>query len=156
MESILEHALDRQKHIVAETLQVDVMGFARNRAATYVVEKALRCCALPDQRDLIAALVAKPEDFADLAANQFGFHVAKAATRAAVHPAQKAIAILKDSKFCGELQANKYGKRVLEDLKEFRKIMPQGGGQQPQQRRATLRYTGEMSRSFGTSKSRRG
>jgi hypothetical protein len=121
IECILEHALPRQKSLIAVKLQVDVLSFARNRAATYVVEKALQNCSSADQCALIEALVVDREGFVALAENQFGFHVAKAAASAEVDPSRKAVAIVNDSNLYYQLQSNKYGKRVLDALEELKR-----------------------------------
>jgi len=112
IEAILECGSAAQKHKVACALRSDLMQNAKNRSATYVVEKALFCCDAQDQDAIAAALFGSAQALLELVENQFGCHLAKALPRLQVH-FQQAQRYLPEA--VPLLQKSKYGRRVLQE-----------------------------------------
>eukprot|EP00440_Ansanella_granifera_P038017 gb/GFBE01041250.1/.p1 GENE.gb/GFBE01041250.1/~~gb/GFBE01041250.1/.p1 ORF type:complete len:467 (+),score=123.35 gb/GFBE01041250.1/:1-1401(+) len=81
VQSILEHGLSRQRARIAEALGQDVRRNAKNRNASYVIEKSLTYCSPEDCAALSSALLSSPEEIAALAQNQFGAFVVRSLLR---------------------------------------------------------------------------
>jgi hypothetical protein len=114
VEAILECGSADQKHEVACALRSDLMRSAKNRSATYVVEKALLCCDAHDREAIAAELFGSAEALLELVENQFGCHLAKALPRLQVH-FQQAQRYLPEA--APLLQKSKYGRRVLQEYR---------------------------------------
>jgi len=103
-----------QRHQICAALSMDLMRNAKNRSATYVVEKALATCDDEDRQTMIQDLLGSPESLLSLVENQFGCHIAKALLKMqgeSFHQMLDAAA--------PKLQKNKYGRRLLEELKQI-------------------------------------
>merc|ERR1719198_2710526 len=77
VEAILESGSTEHTHQVACALRMELMRHAKNRSATYVVEKALFCCDAHDQEAIASELFGNAEALLELTENQFGCHLAK-------------------------------------------------------------------------------
>jgi hypothetical protein len=116
IEAILEHGTSDQLHEVSVSLRMDLLSNAKNRSATYVVEKALKCCDAHDQEAMISELFGNVEALLALVGNQFGCHVAKALVRMPGIHYDRALAFLPEA--TPLLQKTKYGRRVLEEFRQ--------------------------------------
>jgi len=103
-----------QRHQICSALRVELMRNAKNRSATYVVEKALNICNDEDQQAMIQDLFGSPESLVSLVENQFGCHVAKALLKTHGGSFREMI-----DAASAKLQKNKYGRRLLEELKRI-------------------------------------
>eukprot|EP00933_Yihiella_yeosuensis_P026663 TRINITY_DN20730_c0_g1_i4.p1 TRINITY_DN20730_c0_g1~~TRINITY_DN20730_c0_g1_i4.p1 ORF type:complete len:563 (+),score=100.13 TRINITY_DN20730_c0_g1_i4:55-1743(+) len=81
VQSILEHGLPRHGFNVARALCNEPQRNARNRNASYAIEKALTYCSLEDQEMLASSLLSTTGGLASLIQNQFGAFVARALIR---------------------------------------------------------------------------
>jgi len=115
IQSILEHGLPAQKHKIAVELRADLTRNARNRNATYVIERALMYCSPEDQHTIATALLNQPSEFVALAQNQFGFHVVRAVVRMTGETSQTACVLLQC--VMPQLQRCKYGARIVDELR---------------------------------------
>jgi len=119
--SILEHGLAEQRHCVAQSLLVDLPRHARNRNASYVIEKALTYCSRDDRHAITSSLVTGPEQLVALAQNQFGSYVARALLKLPGEVGQKVAhqvaAAVRSAP--SQLEMTRYGQRLLEDLRKL-------------------------------------
>merc|ERR1711865_1182292 len=107
LELILEHGSESHKHSIAKTIQNNIFYYAKNRCASYVLEKALSLCSASDAHTLISAILADPKEFRALAAHECGTHVVRAAMRSNTEDAQKARDLLLED--AQQVKASKYG-----------------------------------------------
>jgi pumilio RNA-binding family len=116
IDSVLEHGTPEQRHKVAVEITGDVLHNARNRNASYVVERAFGFCSTEDQRTIASKLLdSGPDRVVALAMHDCGSHVVKALLRSnCTKHAQIMRQILKAGE--GRLTLSKYGKRVLEEI----------------------------------------
>lgn len=114
MELILEHGNVTHKRRVAGAVQKDVFNNAKNRNASYVVERALILCSVADKDAIVSALVRDSERFLMLATHECGCHVVKAAIKTCGERAQQAKDIILAES--DRIQTSKYGKRVLDEI----------------------------------------
>mmetsp|Transcript_44683 Transcript_44683/g.83901 ORF Transcript_44683/g.83901 Transcript_44683/m.83901 type:complete len:521 (-) Transcript_44683:96-1658(-) len=113
--SILEHGTwEQRKTIAAAVLSAGVVKYAKNRHASYVVEKALELADQEDRELLMAELLRDPETLPMLAESQFGHHVVKALIRNAGGYSQTALSYLAYA--TQRLEVTKFGKRLLEEF----------------------------------------
>lgn len=117
IEMILQIGNAYQRRQICIALRVDVMRNAKNRSATYVIEKALTIFDEEDQRIMIQDLFGSPESLVSLVENQFGCHVAKALLKMRGIFFHEMISHIEAA--APKLQKNKYGRRLLEELKQF-------------------------------------
>jgi hypothetical protein len=113
IEAILQFGDAEQKSCVCSTLCQDLPRNAKNRCATYVVEKALCNCGDDDLKHMLDILAGTPESLASLVDNQFGCHVAKALVKLPAAHAAHAMRHLEAA--TPALQKSKYGRRLLEE-----------------------------------------
>ncbi|CAE8601664.1 unnamed protein product, partial [Polarella glacialis] len=80
LQSVLEHGLPKQRACIAAALRNDLLRNARNRNASYVIERALTYCAPEDRDALCYELSGDPasDNIVSLAQNQFGCYVVRA------------------------------------------------------------------------------
>ena len=90
------------------------MRNAKNRSATYVVEKALATCDEEDRRTIIQDPFGSPKSSVSLVENQFGCHVTKAFLR--MRGVMFHEVIFRIVGATSKLQKNKYGRCLLEEL----------------------------------------
>lgn len=121
MQSILEHGLPAQRKLVASALRNDLLRNARNRNASYVIERALTYCDPSDRRALANELInsegRRTGGLVALAQNQFGSYVVRALLRQPGDPAWRTKGQLQSA--VPQLQRTKYGQRLLEELPQF-------------------------------------
>jgi len=117
VQSVLEHGHAGHRHRVAAAMRGDLLRGARNRNASYVIEKALTHCSEEDRQAMASELLASPDGVPQLAQCQFGGFVVKALLRLPGEDSTAASACFERlQRAAGELQATKYGKRLLEDV----------------------------------------
>jgi hypothetical protein len=114
LELILEHGSDVHKQKIAETIRRNVFQYAKNRFASYVVEKAIIICKAPDVHAMASELLKDHERFLVLAVHECGTHVVKAVLKSPVAPRDEAKDLISEN--AEKLRASKYGKRLLEEM----------------------------------------
>jgi len=114
MELILEHGTAEQKHRMADAIRANLFHNAKNRNASYVVERALVFCDDSDRGAVAEELLVDSERFLTLATHECGSHVAKAVLSLGGEAASRAKELLDNS--AGRVRASKYGKRVMDDI----------------------------------------
>lgn len=114
LELILEHGNSTHKQKIVHSVQRNVFGHAKNRNASYVVEKVLVTCSMPDTCAITSHLLSKPDLLLELAAHECGSHVVKAVLRTHGEFTQEAKQLILASS--DYLRKSKYGQRLLEDL----------------------------------------
>jgi len=114
LELILEHGSEAHKHIIANTIRSNAIYYAKNRCASYVVEKALSLCSASDTHAIVSALMADSKQFLMLAVHECGVHVVQALMRSNTEPVHKAKELLLED--VQNIKASKYGKRLLEEV----------------------------------------
>jgi len=113
VQSILEHGHERHRKVVAQVLGSDLLGFAKHRNASYLVEKALWYCAPEDQKSLLSQL-ARTDVIVDLARSQFGCYVAKSLLHDERVDSRDAVARLQAS--TTDLQRTRHGHRLMVEM----------------------------------------
>lgn len=114
VEAILEFGNSEQTHEVSISLRMELLRNAKNRSATYVVEKALMFCDAHDQEAMVSELCGSTAAIVALVENQFGCHVAKALVRIPGQHFRCALPFFAEA--TPMLQKSKYGRRVLTEL----------------------------------------
>jgi len=112
---VLEFGIPAHRHQVAMALRRDLMGLAKHKFGSHVVEAALRHASLGDQRLLTRELVRDQERLMGLAANQFGRHVARALLSTPSEIKKEAVEALRPME--KQLKACRYGKSVMQALR---------------------------------------
>mmetsp|Transcript_97585 Transcript_97585/g.173792 ORF Transcript_97585/g.173792 Transcript_97585/m.173792 type:complete len:515 (-) Transcript_97585:142-1686(-) len=117
IQSILEHGLPRHQARIAASLCEDLRRNAKNRNASYVIEKALTYSSEEDRKAISSGLLSTPEEMAALAQNQFGAFVVRALLRLPGECGQEALEQLKlgAAQQNSPQQASKYLCRLLEE-----------------------------------------
>jgi len=113
VQSVLEHGHERHRKIVAKVLGRDLLGFAKHRNASYLVEKAMWYCAPEDQAFLLKQL-ARTDVIVDLARSQFGCYVAKSLLHDDRVDAREAMSRIQASSI--DLQRSRHGHRLLIEM----------------------------------------
>jgi len=114
LELILEHGTKPHKQAIASAIQGNIFYYAKNRCASYVLEKAITFCSTPDCIAIASGLMTDPERFLMLAMHECGMHVVKAVIESRTELAQRARELLLAE--AARVQSSKYGKRVLEEM----------------------------------------
>jgi len=115
IQSVLEHGTPEQRHTIAAALRAELTRSVQNRNACYVIENALSYCSAEDRQALVDGLISGgPGRLAALAQHQFGSHVVRALLRMPGEGSQLAVGQLRTA--ASQLQATKYGRRLLEDF----------------------------------------
>jgi len=114
LDLILEHGSASHKQRIAQTIRKNIFHHAKNRCASYVVEKSLALCSAADSHAIASDLLADPEQFLMLAMHECGMHVVKAVTQTHSACVQKTQDLLLAN--VGRVKSSKYGKRLLDDL----------------------------------------
>lgn len=112
IQSILEHGQASQHKVIAAALCKDLERNAKNRSASYVIEKALTYCDDEDREKIVKQFLGY--NLAELAQSQFGSYVVRALAKMSGEPGQLATAQLQQA--LGQIQASKHGQKILEDL----------------------------------------
>lgn len=116
IEAILQYGGPDHVHRICNALRMELLRNAKNRCATYVVEKTLLCCDEDDQKIMIHELFASPDVLIKLVDNQFGCHVGKTIVR---FPGDHALHIRTQVEASRErLQTTKYGRRLLDAFEQ--------------------------------------
>lgn len=120
LELILEHGSEVNRHKIAEIIRRHLFDYAKNRSASYVVEKALVFCGPLDTWALASDLLADPQLFLMLAVHECGSHVVKAAMKSHEACALKAKGLfLADPE---RMKSSRYGKCLLEEISAIAKV----------------------------------
>lgn len=138
LQSILEHGMTDQRDKVSKALRTDLLRNARNRNASYVIERAMTYCSGAERKALTAELLGMPspeeqgarkpasgrwavrpgatssQGIVALAQNQFGSYVVRALLRQPSEASRTAIGQLRAA--ASQLQRTKHGQRLLEEL----------------------------------------
>lgn len=114
LELILEHGTKSHKQAIARAIRGNVFYYAKNRCASYVIEKAINFCSTPDTIAIASELVTDPEQFLAVAMHECGTHVAKAVIKSRTDSAQTAKELLLAE--AARVKSSKYGKRLLEEM----------------------------------------
>jgi len=116
-EMVLQAGSAYQRHNIFGSLIGDLKRNAKNRNATYVVEKALYSCADEDTCILVQELIGTPDLLVSLVENQFGCHVAKALLKVSGQTFNQMLSHIEAAS--SKLQKSKYGRRLMEELKRI-------------------------------------
>jgi len=114
LELILEHGTDVHRRKIALSVRANLFHYAKNRFASYVVEKALVLCTAEDTHAIASELLSDPERFLMLAVHECGVHVVKAVMKYHADCAQKAKELLLSES--NRVKSSKYGKRLLDEM----------------------------------------
>jgi len=117
IEMVLQTGSVYQRHMIFCSLSSDLTRNAKNRNATYVVERALTSCEDEDRRNLVQELIGTPDCLVSLVENQFGCYVAKALLKISGESFHKMLSHIDTAG--PKLQKSKYGRRLLEELKQI-------------------------------------
>jgi pumilio RNA-binding family len=117
VEMVLQTGSANQRHNIFGSLVSDVMRNAKNRNATYVVEKALYSCEDEDRFKMVEELIGTPDLLVSLVENQFGCHVAKALLKISGETLHQMLSHIGAAG--AKLQKSKYGRRLIEELKKI-------------------------------------
>jgi len=114
LELILEHGRDTHKQKIAEVIRNNLFLYAKNRNASYVVEKALASCMTSDTDAIASELLSDPQCFLTLAVHECGTHVVKAVANLHGDCARNAKQLLLAN--ADLVKSSKYGNRLLDEL----------------------------------------
>jgi pumilio RNA-binding family len=114
LELILEHGTEVHKRRISDVIRKNVYHCARNRFASYVVEKALSLCRAEDVAAIASELMRDAERFLTLAVHECGMHVVKAVLRLRGSCAEKALRLLMAN--VDQLKSSKHGQRLLDEM----------------------------------------
>lgn len=109
-QSVLEHGIDQHRDVVAETIDRNPLGYARNQNASYLVERVLSSGSRY-QESLLSEL---SSSLVDLALSRYGCYVARAVVD---HPkTNRPLEVSKLTAIRHELNKTKHGQYLLADL----------------------------------------
>lgn len=114
LELILEHGNDCQKQKIADMIKTNLFLYAKNRNASYVVEKALALCNAEHTHAIASELLTDPQCFLMLAVHECGTHVVKAVMQSHADCAERANKLLLAD--ADRVKSSKYGKRLLDEM----------------------------------------
>jgi hypothetical protein len=116
IEAILQHGTVDQRAKIAGSLCGRLTKNAKNRSASYIVERALQLCG-PIERDaMVTELLSNEADLLSLAQCRFGRYVVKTVASLDNVDGHKARSILQAAS--KELRANKYGSRLFDEMEQ--------------------------------------
>merc|ERR1711933_325100 len=116
IDSALEHGSADRRHKAALAMNVDLLRNARNRNASYIVEKVFCFCGIEDQRMVAMTLLRSGLDrIVALATHECGSHVLKALLRSRCCEHADALKHMLRAE-SAKLVLSKYGKRVLDEI----------------------------------------
>merc|ERR1719329_989162 len=116
-EMVLQTGSVYQRHAIFCSLNSELTRNAKNRNATYVVERALTSCEEEDRHTLVQQLIGSPDCLVSLVENQFGCYVAKALLKISGETFHKMLSHIEAAQ--AKLQKSKYGRRLMEELKRI-------------------------------------
>lgn len=114
LDLILEHGSETHKKQISDAIRSNLFHNAKNRNASYVVEKALCLCSAADTHALASELLSDPARFLTLAVHECGCHVVKAVLKSHAECAQQARELLLAK--VAQVRASKYGKQLLDEM----------------------------------------
>jgi len=114
LDLILEHGRVTHKQKIAEVVRNNLFQYAKNRNASYVVEKAFTSCMASDTHAIATELLSDPQCFLTLAVHECGTHVVKAVVNLHGDCASKAKKLLLAN--VDRVKSSKYGKRLLDEM----------------------------------------
>jgi len=114
IEVVLQVGSAHQRHMIFSSIKSDLMRNAKNRNATYVVERALTSCDDDDRLVMVQELIGTPEALIALVENQFGCYVAKALLKFPGEIFQNMMSQIGAA--APELEKSKYGRRLTQEL----------------------------------------
>jgi len=114
LDLILEHGSETHKKQISDAIRSNLFHNAKNRNASYVVEKALCLCSAGDTHAIASELLSDPARFLMLAVHECGCHVVKAVLRSHEDCAQQARELLLAK--VAHVRASKYGKQLLDEM----------------------------------------
>eukprot|EP00929_Paragymnodinium_shiwhaense_P008488 TRINITY_DN112447_c0_g1_i1.p1 TRINITY_DN112447_c0_g1~~TRINITY_DN112447_c0_g1_i1.p1 ORF type:complete len:548 (+),score=89.92 TRINITY_DN112447_c0_g1_i1:108-1751(+) len=114
MDSIVEHGTAEMRHFVATALRSNLVQNAKNRYASYVVERSMTYCSPMDQHAYVHEFLQDTEELFSLASHEYGSHVLRTMMQLPCEATVQVRYILRAG--ADRLQASKYGRRVLEML----------------------------------------
>jgi len=116
IQSILEHGTVVQRHQVMDALCRNPLDYVLNRNGCFVIEAAISYCSSEDQERFVDELLGEgANEFIAVAQNQFGSYVVKALLKLPSGTGKKVQNRLQEVH--QDLEATKFGRRVLEDLR---------------------------------------
>jgi len=116
IEAILRHGTAIQRAKIAESLRGRLTKNAKNRSASYIVERALQLCGSIERDAMTMELLSNESDLLLLAQCRFGRYVVKTMASLDSVNGQKARSILQAAS--KELRANKYGSRLFDEMEQ--------------------------------------
>jgi pumilio RNA-binding family len=116
IEAILQHGTMAQRAKVAGSLRGRLTKNAKNRSASYIVERALQLCGPTDRDAMVAELLSNESDLLLLAQCRFGRYVVKTVASLDNEDGLKVRSVLQASS--KELRANKYGLRLFDEMEQ--------------------------------------
>jgi len=117
IETVLQIGSAHQRHGIFIALSSDLPRNAKNRNATYVVERALLSCDDDDRSMMVQELIGTPDCLVSLVENQFGCYVAKALLKVSDETFHKMLCHIEAA--TSRLEKNKYGRRLMEELRRI-------------------------------------
>jgi len=117
IEMVLQAGNSHQRHGIFGSLSSDLPRNAKNRNATYVVERALTSCDAEDRSMMVQELIGTPNSLVSLVENQFGCYVAKALLKVSDETFHKMLSHIDVA--APKLEKNKYGRRLMEELRQI-------------------------------------
>jgi len=111
----LEFGLEEHKARIAAALRTDVMGYARHKLGSHVIEAALRLAAPEDRNTIMEKLLSDEDQLFSLSANQFGRHVVRSLLSQQGPQRQQVIRAIKPLE--ERLRSSRYGKSVVQTLR---------------------------------------
>lgn len=114
VEVVLEHGGNAHRSRIAKALGMNAFENAKHRNASYVIEKALVFCSMPDACALASQILTDPDRLLMLAVHECGCHVVKAALKLQADCSGKAKAVIRDN--ASMLTSTKHGQRLFDEL----------------------------------------
>jgi len=112
---ILEFGLPEHRQKIVTAISSDLMGHAKHRQGSHVVEAALHFSSSDDQQLITERLIGDKSQLLSLTASQFGRHVVKALLAMKGELRQEVIESLRP--LVPQLQARRYGKSVIKEVR---------------------------------------
>lgn len=116
IEAILQHGTVDQRAKIAGSLCGRLTKNAKNRSASYIVERALQLCGPIERDTMVKELLSNESDLLLLAQCRFGRYVVKTVASLDNVDGQRARSILQAAS--KELRANKYGSRLFDEMEQ--------------------------------------
>jgi len=112
IELILEHGTDAHRQAVCRVIQQRPCYYAKDRCASYVVEKALASSSGRNVNGIVSKLLSDSEQFLELGMHECGMHVANAVSHLRGDSGHRARTLIAKNRH--RLVASKYGIKLIE------------------------------------------